>query len=108
MSDANAVHARMTELARKFVVRTLDDVARMREALAGLEVGTGGGLELIRQLAHRACGTGGTLGLDGVSDAAASLERLIDAMPADRSPDDAARTRISAGIAAIATQLEMR
>lgn len=106
MSDAIAVQARMTELARKFVVRTVDDVAQMREALAGLDAGTGGGLELIRQLAHRACGTGGTLGMDRLSDAAGNLERLIEAIPADQLPDDAARKRIAASLDAIAAQLD--
>jgi HPt (histidine-containing phosphotransfer) domain-containing protein len=108
MSDANAVQARMTELARKFVGRTLDDITQMRRALAGLDDGTGGGLELIRQLAHRACGTGGTLGLLRVSDAAGDLERLIDAMPADKVPDDASRKRIAAVIDDLATQIEMQ
>lgn len=107
MSDANAVQARMTELARKFVGRTLDDVAQMREALAALDGGTGGGLALIRQLAHRACGTGGTLGLHRVSDAAGDLERLIDAIPAEQMPDDALSKRIAAGIDDIATQLDL-
>jgi chemotaxis protein histidine kinase CheA len=106
MKDASAMQTRMSELARKFVFRTRDDVAQMREALAGLDGGTGGGLELIRQLAHRACGTGGTLGLDRVSDAAGNLERMIDAIPAGGLPDDAARKRIAAHLDAIATQLE--
>jgi chemotaxis protein histidine kinase CheA len=76
----------------------------MREALARMD---GGGLELIRQLAHRACGTGGTLGLHRVSDACGDLERVIDAIPAGQLPDDATRTRMAAGIDDIATQLEM-
>ena len=107
MSDANAVHAKMTELARKFIGRSLDDVAQMRQALAGLDGGTGGGIELIRQLAHRACGTGGTLGLLRVSDAAGDIEHLIDTLPAGELPDDASRKRIAAAIDDLATQIEL-
>ena len=101
MRDAAAVQSRLHELTRKFVSRTHDDVTQMREALARLEAGqgvdTGGDLELLRQLAHRACGTGGTLGFGSLSDAARELEILIDAI-SGAAPGAAERARIAAGL----------
>lgn len=109
--DAAAVKTRLAELTRKFVARTGDDVAQMREALARLDAGhggdNGGALAQIHQLAHRACGTGGTLGLCAFSDAAADLERLIEAYPAGASLSVADRARMAAGIEAIAAQLAL-
>ena len=106
--DPAAVRARMLELARKFIARTTEDLAQMRAALAqldeGHESGNGGGLEVIRQLAHRACGTSGTLGLHALSDAAGELELLIDALPGG-APGTADRERVAAGIEAIAARL---
>jgi HPt (histidine-containing phosphotransfer) domain-containing protein len=107
--DALAVRTRLTELASKFIARTRDDVAQMREALARLDAGEQGdepgALASIHQLAHRACGTGGTLGLCAVSDAAADLEHLIDACPAGAIPDAEVRAEIAARIDAIAALL---
>ena len=105
--DAAAVNTRMLELASKFIARTTEDVAQMREALARLgDPGSdnGNGLEQIRQLAHRACGTGGTLGLHALSNAAGELELLVDALPRV-VPGAADRERMAAGIDAIAAQL---
>jgi HPt (histidine-containing phosphotransfer) domain-containing protein len=97
-----AVRSRLAELTRKFVTRTRDDVAQMRDGLARLEVSDVSALAQIHQLAHRACGTGGTLGLCALSDAAAALERLVEACPADALPDAAVRAEIAAAIDAIA------
>jgi HPt (histidine-containing phosphotransfer) domain-containing protein len=108
---AAAVKTRLAELTGKFVSRTGDDVAQMREALARLDAGHGGddgsALAQIHQLAHRACGTGGTLGLCAFSDAAADLERLIEAFPAGAILSVAERARLAAGIEAIAAQLAL-
>lgn len=103
MSDA--VKSRLGELAQKFVVRTTGDLALMREGLARVESGDRAGLEQIQQLAHRACGTGGTLGLCALSDAAGALERTIEACPAGTLPDAHARAEIAARIEAIAAEL---
>jgi HPt (histidine-containing phosphotransfer) domain-containing protein len=98
--DPAAVRARMLELSRKFIMRTVEDVAQMRAALDHE-----GGLEQIRHLAHRACGTGGSLGLMAISDAAGELERLIETLPQGAAPGAAERERITTGIDAIAAQL---
>jgi len=99
----------MLELAQKFIARTTDDVACMREALARLDAIPGGDdgsvLAQIQQLAHRACGTGGTLGLCALSDAAAALERFVEACPAGAVADAAMRAEIAARIDAMAVHL---
>jgi len=108
-ADATAVRSRLAELTRKFVARTVGDVGQMRDSLARLDAGpdfdNGRALAEIHQLAHRACGTGGTLGLCALSDAAAALERLIQACPAGAVPDAAVRAEIAAHIDAIAAHL---
>ena len=104
-ADTAAVRTRLTELTRKFVTRTAGDVAQMRDALARLDAGDLDALEQIHQLAHRACGTGGTLGLCALSDAAAELERLVEALPKDATPGTAERAQIAAGLDAVAEQL---
>lgn len=105
--DAAAVKARLLELTRKFVVRTHDDVTQMRDGLARLDAGDVSALAQIHQLAHRACGTGGTLGLCELSDAAADIERLVEACPPDALPDAEVRAEIAARIDAMAAQLAL-
>jgi len=100
-----AVKSRLNELAPKFVTRTTGDLALMREGLSRLEAGDRAGLDQIRHLAHRACGTGGTLGLCALSDAAAALERAADACPPDTLPDAVLREEIAARIEAMAAEL---
>ena len=105
--DAAAVKARLKELAQKFLVRTGEDLQQMREGLARLEAGDLAGLEEIRQLAHRACGTGGTLGFISLSDAASDIERLIDNSPAGTTPGEAELAQLAAGIERLAAQLAL-
>jgi chemotaxis protein histidine kinase CheA len=107
--DATAVRMRLTQLTAKFIARTHEDLAQMRAALERLDARHGDNdkaLAQIQQLAHRACGTGGTLGLHALSDAAGELERLVGASPPGAVPGDADRARMAAGIDAIAAQLE--
>jgi HPt (histidine-containing phosphotransfer) domain-containing protein len=101
----DAVKTRLNELAQKFVARTTGDLALMREGLARVEAGDRSGLEQIQHLAHRACGTGGTLGLGALSDAAGLLEKTVEACPSGTLPDVKARTEIAARIEAIAAEL---
>jgi len=106
-SQVNDVNARMSELARRFVARTGTEVVQMRAALALLDAGDRSGLAQIHQLAHRACGTGGTLGLLVLSDAAGELERRIEACAKEGIPDAAERAQIAAGIEAVAAELAL-
>lgn len=103
MSDV--IKTRLSELAQKFVTRTAGDLELMREGLARVEAGDRSGLEQIRHLAHRACGTGGTLGLSALSDAAGVLEKTVEACPVDTLPDANARAEIAARIEAMAAEL---
>jgi len=102
---SDEVKSRLGELARTFVTRTTGDLALMRESLARVESGDRAGLEQIQQLAHRACGTGGTLGLSALSDAAGALEKTVEACPAGALPDAQARAEIAARIDAMAAEL---
>jgi HPt (histidine-containing phosphotransfer) domain-containing protein len=102
---SEAVRTRLDELAQKFVTRTTGDLALMREGLARVESGDPAGLEQIQHLAHRACGTGGTLGLRALSDAAAELERTVEACPAGSLPDEKVCAEIAARIDAMAAEL---
>jgi HPt (histidine-containing phosphotransfer) domain-containing protein len=101
MKDTGPLAQRMGELARKLVVRSIAEVAQMREALAR----SGDDLDQIRQLAHRICGTSGTLGLSGLSGAAGALEQLVEAHARGGSPDSEAHAQIAAGIDAMAAEL---
>jgi HPt (histidine-containing phosphotransfer) domain-containing protein len=102
---SKAVQTRLDELAQKFLARTTGDLALMREGLARVESGDPAGLGQIQQLAHRACGTGGTLGLSALSDAAAALERTVEACPAGSLPDAEVCAQIAARIEAMASEL---
>ena len=103
MSDA--IKSRLGELAQKFVTRTTGDLVLMRESLARVESGDRAGLEQIQQLAHRACGTGGTLGLGSLSDAAGELERCVEALPGNSLPGPTERARIGAAIETLAAAI---
>jgi HPt (histidine-containing phosphotransfer) domain-containing protein len=75
---AAAIKARMIDLAARFVVRSASDLELMRASLAKLSSGDAAGLEEIRHLAHRMCGTGATLGFEALSDCALQVEKLAD------------------------------
>ena len=64
---------RLQVLQARFVERSRGDAVSLTEAL------TTGDLDLIRSVAHRLAGGGGTLGLPAVSVAAAALEERCDA-----------------------------
>jgi len=99
--------ARLGELAQKFVSRTREDLRRMHECLVRLDAGENASVDEIRQLAHRIAGTGGTLGMISLSDAASDLERVIDAMPADDAPDASMRAQVAAGVERLAALLAL-
>jgi chemotaxis protein histidine kinase CheA len=107
--SSTALNAKMAELKQKFVTRTTAEVGEMRVALAQLvtaaENDQRSSVERIRQLAHRACGTGGTLGLCSLSDAAGTLEQLAESCLANPTSSDAARADLAAGIDRIAAEL---
>ena len=73
------VSKRMAELTERFVSRSHEDLARIRAGVTEAMRGDGGALQKVREVAHRIRGTGGTLGLHSLGDAAAVLEKCIDA-----------------------------
>lgn len=101
-----AARTRMAELATKFVDRSAGDLDSMRASLVKLTAGDVAALQEIRHLAHRMCGTGATLGFEGLSDCAARIERLADAQGACAMPGAAALTQLGVGIDALGAELE--
>ena len=102
---AAAAKARMAELAGKFLGRSADELESMRESLAKLGGGAVDELAGIRHLAHRMCGTGATLGFEGMSDCAERLEKIADAQAPGAVPDAAALTQLGVAIEAIGAEL---
>jgi HPt (histidine-containing phosphotransfer) domain-containing protein len=75
---AAAAKTRLAELSAKFVERTHNELAVMRDRLARLAGGEAGALGDIHHFAHRIAGTGATLGFAALSDAAARIEALAE------------------------------
>jgi HPt (histidine-containing phosphotransfer) domain-containing protein len=75
-----AAKARMAELATKFLDRTAGEIETMRTRLAQASEDSAA-LAEIRNLAHRACGTGATLGFESLSEYAHRIEALAAAQP---------------------------
>ena len=75
-----AAKARMAELATKFLERTAGEIETMRTRLAQASEDSAA-LAEIRNLAHRACGTGATLGFESISEYAHRIEALAAAQP---------------------------
>jgi HPt (histidine-containing phosphotransfer) domain-containing protein len=93
-----AAKARMAELAGKFLERTAGEIETMRARLA--QAGEdAAALAEIRNLAHRACGTGATLGFESLSEHAYRIEVLTAAQPPGSSAE------IAGAIDALAREL---
>jgi HPt (histidine-containing phosphotransfer) domain-containing protein len=100
-----AAKARMAELAAKFVDRTAGELESMRGSLAKLQAGDIESLSNIRYLAHRMCGTGATLGFEGLSDCAARIESLADKLVTGPTPDASALTQLGVDVDALGAEL---
>ena len=81
-----AAKVRMAELAEKFLDRTAGEIETMRMRLAQ-SAGDAAALAEIRNLAHRACGTGATLGFESLSEHAHRVEVLAAAQPPGSQAD---------------------
>jgi HPt (histidine-containing phosphotransfer) domain-containing protein len=81
-----AAKARMAELAGKFLERTAGEIETMRTRAARMEHDPEA-LAEIRNLAHRACGTGATLGFESLSECAYQIEKLAAAQPPGSQAD---------------------
>ena len=91
-----AARARMAELTVKFIERTRAELDIMRARLAALDAEGGSALAEIRNLAHRICGTGATLGFEALAEQAHKIEKLAAAL-SSAVPPDAAMLRHLAG-----------
>lgn len=100
-----ATRARMAQLGEKFVVRTRGDVALMRASLEKTGQGDVAALADLRNLAHRACGTGATLGFEALSERAYRIE-LLAAQTAGATPDAATLAELLRAIDALAREVE--
>ena len=101
---AVAVRARMAELAVKFIERTREDSETMRAGLARLGQGDAAAHTELLNLAHRASGTGATLGLVALSERAHRIEQQIAALAAGTVPDSQVLREIGSAIESLAEE----
>lgn len=100
-----AARARMGELAVKFTERTRGELATMRARLAALAAGDTAALGEIRNLAHRICGTGATLGFEGLAGHAHEIEKIAASQLPGTRPDAAAVAALEREVDALAGEL---
>jgi CheY-like chemotaxis protein len=99
MSDECAnVEAQVSSLANSFLLRTKDDIHRLRELFDRAGNGDRMVLKESERIAHSIHGAGAIFGFPNVSEAAGAIERLVGeitaAPAAPRSPSAAAMLRL--------------
>lgn len=101
------LEARLAPLRERFVARSREDVARLQELLmqGGEAALPPAALEEARMLAHRMVGTGATLGLDAISEAAARLEDLAEQALSAAVVDRAWRGLVHESVAELALKI---
>jgi len=100
-----AARARMGELAAKFTERTRGEIEVMRSRLAAFGAGDTAALADIRNLAHRICGTGATLGFESLADRAHEIEKLTATLQRGGAPDSRATTELANAIERLAQEI---
>jgi len=100
-----AARARMAELAAKFVARTTEEVGSMRAQLAKHSAGDPQALAELRNLAHRTCGTGATLGFETLADCAQRVEQLAGSRAPDSAPTSEVLEQIGKAIDVLDAEL---
>jgi HPt (histidine-containing phosphotransfer) domain-containing protein len=100
-----AARVRLSELAAKFVARTAGEVSAMRAQLAKVSGGELSALADLRNLAHRACGTGATLGFEGLADCAARVEQLAEPQAPDAAVTPGVLAQLQVAIDALDAEL---
>jgi HPt (histidine-containing phosphotransfer) domain-containing protein len=101
-----AARVRLAELSARFVARSRDDLATLRDALGRLATGDGAALAEIRHLAHRMSGTGATLGFAQVSECAARIEKIAEAQTPGSVPETFALAQITGAVEALSAHIE--
>jgi len=103
--NAAAMRSRIAELAIKFIDRSREELATMRAGLDRLRGGDTQALQEIRNLAHRAAGTGATLGFGALSDKARDIEKIAEAQEPGAVPDAATLERLGSALDALEAEL---
>jgi HPt (histidine-containing phosphotransfer) domain-containing protein len=98
-----AAKARMAELAVKFVDRTAGELESLRGFLGRLNTGDVQVLDDIRNVAHRMCGTGATLGFETLADCAYRVEQLSTSNGA--VPDSSTVLQLGTAVDALEVEL---
>ena len=99
-----ALRSRMAELAAKFIERTGKDAEAMRNGVGRVRRGEATALAEVLNLAHRAAGTGATLGLQALSERALRIELLVAGIPSGSVPGEQALAEIDGAIDALASE----
>jgi HPt (histidine-containing phosphotransfer) domain-containing protein len=99
------MRSRLAELTARFLERTGDEVESMRASLVLLGQGDATALSEIHHLAHRARGTGATLGLESLSERARQIELLSAARSTGSADDRVGLAEIDRAIEAMAAEL---
>jgi chemotaxis protein histidine kinase CheA len=101
-----AARARMVELAEKFLDRSFQDLASMREELGRVNAGAGEAMGELRHLAHRMAGTGATLGFEPLSDIALQIEALAEAYAPGAARAESTCTAVAEALDALDSELQ--
>lgn len=102
---AAAARARMGELAVKFTERTRGELVVLRERLAAFGAGDAAALGDIRNLAHRICGTGATLGFEALAEQAYRIEKMAVELSTAGAPNASALEPLAREIDALAGEV---
>ena len=78
----------VSHLHDRFLRRSLADAILMREFIEKLRAGDATMLDEVAHLAHRICGTGGSLGFTALSACAMKIEQIAAAAPQEAAHAD--------------------
>lgn len=101
-----AARARMAELAVKFIERTRGEIESLRARLSAFGAGDMAALADLRNLAHRICGTGATLGFDTLAERAHRLEKIAAEQEGGAGLDQDVLSGLAAAIDSLAAELD--
>jgi HPt (histidine-containing phosphotransfer) domain-containing protein len=100
-----APQERVVQLGRQFLLRTLDELATIRECLDAGAGGDVGAIAQLERITHRIHGTGLTFGFPGISQYAADLQRLAKAALRSLIGDAEMRERLEVGARHLADEV---
>jgi HPt (histidine-containing phosphotransfer) domain-containing protein len=79
MSNREQLQQQIEALGDRYLRRTIDELLRLRELIAGALDGDAASLAEMHLIVHKIHGSGAMFGFDGISEAAARLERAVEA-----------------------------